>query len=84
MEVPIIVTIKATSMNIIARNIVAPLLKKSVPNVDMIINTKNEMRTPVISQISVFPTICHQPGFGGSIVSMVGWRIKRRIFLIEI
>ena len=69
--VPISVTIHATSINIIAKKTVAPLVKKSFPNVEITTNTKNDINTPISIPITAFPMICHPDGCGGSILNML-------------
>jgi len=62
-----IVTIHAMMINTNDINIPSLFVKKSVPNIDMIANTKNANIPPISSQINVFPAICHPPGFCGSL-----------------
>jgi hypothetical protein len=49
-------------------NIPSLFVKKSVHNTDIIANTKNDNIPPISSQINVFHTICHPPGFCGSLI----------------
>jgi len=76
-----IVTIQAMMINTNDINIPSLLVKKSVPNTDMIANTKNANIPPINSQINVFPPICHPPGFCGSLIRDI--REKEKINIID-
>jgi hypothetical protein len=55
-------------INTNAINMPSLFVKKSVPNTDIIANTKNASIPQISSQINVFPPICHPPGFCGSLI----------------
>jgi hypothetical protein len=66
--IPTNVTTQAIMIKTNDINIPSLLVKKSVPNTDIMANTKNASTPPISSQIKVFPIICHPPGFCGSLI----------------